>query len=109
MAKPSEAEAVASRTKPSSYDRRAEGARPSRAPSSVAKEAYYTLGRVYKLVNLRENRPSFDATLSLILSSEFHRPLSAAPISLSLCKTRASHTITKIGLTCFAPFCPILE
>ena len=39
---PREAEAVASRTKPSRYDRRAKGARPSRATSGVAKEAYYT-------------------------------------------------------------------
>ena len=37
-----EAEAVASRTKPSRYDSRAKGARPSRATSGVAKEAYYT-------------------------------------------------------------------
>ena len=39
---PREAEAVASRTKPSRYERRAKGARPSRATSGVAKEAYYT-------------------------------------------------------------------
>ena len=39
---PREAEAVAYRTKPSRYDSRAKEARPSRATSGVAKEAYYT-------------------------------------------------------------------
>ena len=70
---PREAEAVASRTKPSRYDRRAKGARPSRATSGVAKEAYPTYiglvtGEIKKRKKTKKKGHKFESPYAFVLT-----------------------------------------
>ena len=52
IAKPGEAEAAASRMKPSRHNQQTKGARPSRATSRVAKEVYYIYICIYTHTNI---------------------------------------------------------